>query len=209
MPSIRRLRRRLPGEVCTTKEIHDAEVNVLDVRRAGTATSSLAISRDASSGMSRLAGAARCGQCCVQQNTAGQSLWHFLIGRDIQRDPPLSGPRSAVCLLRRERTFVGVAFVGTVAPKAVMSAADHFHAKVLSADVRNAVSTNGGYDAKVERISGRVQRVGRDPRRISRRSTSGTARATMTSVPAAFRCAWSPESYPAGVFPRNTRRNTK
>ena len=86
MPSIRRLQRRLLDEVCAAKEIHDAEVNILDVRRAGTATSSLAISRDASSGMSRLAGAARSGQCCVHQNTAGQSLWRFLIGRDIQRD---------------------------------------------------------------------------------------------------------------------------
>lgn len=55
--------------------------------------------------------------------------------------------------------------------------------------------------AKVERIFGLVQRVGRDPRRISRRSRSGTARATMTSVPAAFRCAWSPESYYDRSFP--------
>jgi hypothetical protein len=87
MPSIRRLRRRLPGRsLHHQRNPRCGSKRPLDVRRAGTTTSSLAISRDASSGISRLASAARCGQCCVHQNTAGQSLWRFLIGRDIQRD---------------------------------------------------------------------------------------------------------------------------
>src|ERR1700732_5359920 len=49
MPSIRRLRRGSPEEVCTTKEIRGAEVNVLSLYgRAGTAASALAIVRGAS-----------------------------------------------------------------------------------------------------------------------------------------------------------------
>jgi hypothetical protein len=81
MPSIRRLRRRLPGRsLHHQRNPRCGSKRPLDVRRAGTATSSLAISRDASSGISRLAGAARCGQYCVHQITAGQSSWRFLIG---------------------------------------------------------------------------------------------------------------------------------
>jgi hypothetical protein len=53
MPSIRRLEGGSPEEVCATKEIRGAEVKVLSMRgRAGTAASSLAIPRGASSGMS-------------------------------------------------------------------------------------------------------------------------------------------------------------
>ena len=52
--------RRLPGRSLNhQRNPRCGSKRPLDVRRAGTATSSLAISRDASSGISRLAGAAQ------------------------------------------------------------------------------------------------------------------------------------------------------